>query len=179
VELTKTLNVPLRRPYSSGAFVSEQSKVFELLNGSTIGYEADVDGLVAYALYKQHKRDWCEQFQEERGAPPTSQEKLDFSKSVSTPGQLERYLKDAQDALGEFAGSLIDEEAPKIAEAAITGRIELAASRIENQSSFKSMVLFGVISTLISTSTLILLAVGIRLLGIDLLSAVDALGGAR
>ena len=85
--------------------MSERSPIFELLVGTSDQY--DVDNLVAYSLYKQHKREWCVEFEQDKGRPPTHEEKLEFAKSQRSPSQLERYLKDAQDALGEFAGSLL------------------------------------------------------------------------
>lgn len=153
--------------------LSERSQVFELLNLDDRG--SDIESLVAYALYKQHKREWCVEYEIEHGTQPSSDEKLRFAKSVSTPTQLERYRKDARDALGEFSDVLIEDVAPEIATNAITGRIEAAASRVERQGSFGRLLLSGAISTLISTAVLILLAVGLRLFGIDLIEGISQL----
>jgi hypothetical protein len=153
--------------------LSERSQVFELLNLDE--RNSDIESLVAYALYKQHKREWCVEYEIEHGAQPSPEEKLRFAKSVSTPTQLERYRKDARDALGEFSDVLISDVAPEIENNAITGRIEAAASRIEKQGGFPKLLLGGVVSTLISTSVLILLAIGLRLFGIDLVEGISQL----
>ena len=153
--------------------MTNRSPIFELLNKHDDRF--DVDGLVAYALYKKHKRSWAKEFFDEHGKEPTSKQKLDFAKSVSTKDQLIRYRMDAQDALIEYAESLIDEARPSIREDAMAGRIEDAADRIEAQASFKSMVLNGAVSTLISTFVLLLLALVLWLFGIDLLDALETL----
>lgn len=151
-----------------------RSPLFGLL--VTQDNELDIDGLVAYSLYKHHKREWCTQFEADKNRVPSLEEKLDFAKSVSTPGQLERYIKDAQDALGEFAGSLLDEERPEIEKEAITGRVEAAAQKIESQGTLAAQIKIGVVSTMISTFTLVALAIGIRLFGIDLIDGLQSLG---
>ena len=115
-------------------------------------------------------------FVTEKQRPPSSEEKLEFAKGQSTNSQLERYLKDAQDALLHFAGSLIDEERPEIAAEAIAGRINEAVLKVETQTSVRYMLFYGFVSTLISTASLILLAIGLRLFGVDLIDGLQALG---
>ena len=153
--------------------MSERSQVFELLNLDD--GTANVEGLVAYALYKRHKREWCEEFEAEHDRQPNATEKLQFAKSVSTVTQLERYRLDAQNALIDFSDSLIDDITPEIQAEAVTGRIEAAASKVEKAGSFVSLVFSGTVSTLISTSVLTLLVVATTLFGVDVLDGLDAL----
>lgn len=71
---------------------------------------------------------------------------------------------------------MVDQARPQIEREAVEGRIDAAANKIEGSASFISAIKAGVVSTLINTAVLILLAVGIRLIGIDLLSAYESMG---
>lgn len=69
----------------------------------------------------------------------------------------------------------MDEARNEISEEAITARIERAAREIGSQGSFKNQVLSGVTSTAITTLVLIILVIGIRLFGIDLIDGLGAI----
>lgn len=70
----------------------------------------------------------------------------------------------------------MEDARPIIEQEAITARIEQAAAKVEQRSSFARQVGQGLVATAINTSVLIMLALGIRLFGIDLLSVLSQFG---
>lgn len=142
--------------------------IFDLL----VGTSNDIEGLAAYALYKRHKRAWAESVRS-TGREPTNEEDQGFARVAATSDQLDRYRKDAQDILISFANEFVLNERANIIQDAMTGRAEDAFSKIEGSGGFLSLVKVGVVSTLITTGLLALLAFGVQLFGLDL---VDALG---
>lgn len=137
----------------------------------------DVESLTAYALYKQHKRRWAKQFQEENGTAPSYADDQAFARVASTEDQLDRYRKDARDILIAFANETVDNARPDIEREAITARIERAASEAGSQTAFWKQVQFGVVASAINTVILIILAVGIQLTGVDFVEIMNALSG--
>ena len=135
----------------------------------------DIESLTAYALYKQHKRTWAAEFQNEHGQPPGDDDDAAFAKVASTYDQLNRYRKDARDILIAFANETVDDAKLDIEREAITARIERAASEAGSQTSFWKQIQFGVVASAINTVLLIVLAVGIRLTGVDLLEIIQEL----
>ena len=75
-----------------------------------------------------------------------------------------------------YSQQMIEAQRPEIARQAISGRVEAAAAKIERAGSFASALKSGVVSTLINTAILLVLATGLRLFGIDLLTAYEAIG---
>jgi hypothetical protein len=152
-----------------------KNEVFDLL-----GAEGDdIEALTAYALYKRHKRKWAADFEDCSGKKPTPQDDHAFAKAVSTHDQLDRYRKDAQDILISFANQTVVEARSDIEAEAITVRIEQAANEISGQSSFKNQILLSLVSTGITTLFLIVVVIGLRLFGLDVLTGLetfDALG---
>lgn len=152
--------------------MTEKNPVFEALGVNS----GDVEALAAYGMYKCHKRAWARDFERSRGRPPTLEEDLAFARAVSTPDQLERYRKDAGDILIAFAAQSVEDARPVIEWEAVTVRIEQAAGRVEQRSSFAQQVGQGLVATAINTFVLIMLALGIRLMGVDLLSVLSQVG---
>lgn len=150
-----------------------RNPIFDRLVGEN---DTDLEALTAYALYKKHKRQWAKEIEAETGSLPTTAQDIEFYKAVGTSDQLDRYRKDAQDILLAYANQMVESAVPGIRSDAVSGRIEQAAAKIEESAGIWRSVKSGFVSTLISTAVLILLAVGIRLLGIDILSAYNSLG---
>lgn len=136
----------------------------------------DIESLTAYALYKQHKRTWAADFQQQHGTPPSAADDAAFAKVASTYDQLNRYRKDARDILIAFANETVDDARPDIEREAITARIEKAAAEAGSQTTFWKQVQFGVVASAINTLILIVLAVGIRLTGVDFFEIMQSLG---
>ncbi|MFN3613535.1 MAG: hypothetical protein ACK4WC_03105 [Rubrimonas sp.] len=149
------------------------NRAFDLLAGA----DHDVEGLLAYAYYKRHKRAWLLEFQRARGRDPDPVEVRAFADGACVEDQLARYRQQAQNALVAYAGVYVDQAAPDIAREAVTARIEEAAGRIERQAELLPQVRVALVSTLMSTAILVVLAIGVRLMGIDLIEAVSNLSG--
>lgn len=149
----------------------KKSPLFDLLQADS----DDIECLVAYALYKQHKRSWAASFEEQYGTKPTPDDTLRFAEAVSTSDQLRRYQQNAADLIISFANQVVEDERPEIEQEAITARIEAAASSVSGSASFGKQVLTGLVSSLITTFVLIVLTVAIALFGVDPLDGVSNL----
>ena len=150
---------------------ARNNPVFDLLgaNGN------DIESLVAYALYKQHKRKWASDFEKREGHKPSTSDDNAFARAVSTDDQLNRYRQNAADLIISFANQVVDDEREQIQREAITTRIEAAASTISGAAAFGKQVLTGLVASLITTFILIVLAVATALFGVDLLEGVSRL----
>lgn len=67
--------------------------------------EDDITGLVAYALYKQSKRDWMMEFSTRNGRGPNDDEIDTYILGERTPRRIATYRKLATDALERFKKS--------------------------------------------------------------------------
>lgn len=139
----------------------------------------DIESLVAYALYKQHKRQWALNFEKREGRKPDPKEDAAFASAVSTEDQLNRYHQNAADLMISFANRVLEDARGEIEREAITTRIETAASAVSGSASFGKQVLTGLVSSLITTFVLIVLTVAIALFGVDPLDGVSNLVGAK
>lgn len=135
----------------------------------------DIESLVAYALYKQHKRQWAVDFEKKHDRKPNPEEDAAFAGAVSTEDQLKRYRQNAADLIIAFANQVVEEERPEIELEAITARIETAASSVSGSASFGKQVFTGLVASLITTFVLILLTVASALFGVDPLDGVSNL----
>lgn len=105
--------------------------------------DESVVGKVAYALYKQNKREWNLNYQARCGAPPT-QDKIDAHVIGITKYDLARYTEQAEEILAGFAhviGEDLEKKTYKLAhESAITKAATTAfkefKSEISKQSGF-------------------------------------------
>jgi hypothetical protein len=149
--------------------LSSRSNVFDLLGADG----DDIEALTAYALYKRHKRRWASDFIKANGRAPSVSEERAFSGMTETSDQLERYKKEASDFLIAFAEEIVESSRLDIEKEAITTRIEIAANQIGANGSLRRQVVSGIVATAITTLVYILLAIGIRLMGIDLLEVVS------
>ena len=99
---------------------TEYSKVFEQLV-NTESEDQDLIGLLAYALYKQKKRDWVIRLKE-KGTPPDEAAERSFEE---THGQrdFDFFRGQAKDLLLAFSDSVVDDATPTIREEALQHRI--------------------------------------------------------
>lgn len=145
--------------------------VFELLEADS----DDLECLIAYALYKQHKREWAQSFERQNGQKPSPADDSAFANAVCTDAQLNRYRQNAADLMIAFANQVAEEERPEIEREAITARVEAAASAVSGSASFGKQVLTGLVSSLITTFVLIILTVASALFGVDPIDGVSNL----
>ena len=74
---------------------NDRNPVFEQL----VSGDSDIVGLVAYSIYKQHKRDWLIAFKHAKGRAPTEDESIAYIIGESTPRRLATFRHLAQATL--------------------------------------------------------------------------------
>jgi len=74
---------------------NDRNPVFEQL----VSGDSDIVGLVAYSIYKQHKRDWLIAFKHAKGRTPTDEESVAYIIGESTPRRLATFRHLAQATL--------------------------------------------------------------------------------
>jgi hypothetical protein len=72
--------------------------------------EDDLAGLVGYALYKLHKRDWLAAFFKTHGRDPTEGEIESYVLGERTQRRLATYRRLAEDLIGRKAGATIERQ---------------------------------------------------------------------
>jgi hypothetical protein len=148
------------------------NRVYEALVRS----DDDLVGLVAYSLYKQHKRDWLIKFRQVRGVDPDPDQLDAFLLGERLPEQVARYHQAAAEALVDYSQASLAAEEPRIREEAIGERIAAAAHRIEASGRWYRQIPAGIISALIYTVLLIAVLLVLRYAGVDLDSILDRVG---
>lgn len=148
----------------------EYSKVFERL----VQNERDMVGLVAYSLYKQHKRDWIILQTRRNGRGPNAQAEKTFEMANLVEAQIERFRDSAEELLQEFATLTVNSAEPALREKAIRETIGDALRRFEAASQWYRQIPTGFVSALVYTVFLIALALVLRYAGIDLISILQS-----
>jgi len=114
----------------------------------------DLQGLVAYALYKRAKRNWAAKHFHNRKPSPSE---LDSYVNAWTEDRLHGLQQEAASALAEFATSIVAQQEPEILRKALRG-------------SFLRDVGTSIVAAFLYTLILIGIAVSLALAGIDLIS---------
>jgi len=148
------------------AGVSGHNPIYDHLVGDD---EQSIDKLVAYALYKAHKRKWLRQVRSSTGHGPSNEEVAVFVSGCES--NLDSYVQRADLALASYAEQIVIAEAPEIARRAVAGEIEAGVDRLESGFSFLKQLGIGVLSWLVSLVILLLVSWAAKTMGIDLLSA--------
>lgn len=133
----------------------------------------DLVGLVAYSLYKQHKRDWLISFEETHGSRPSNAELEAFLLGVLVPEQIAKYRQAAAEALVDYAQASVAAEEPRIREEAISQRVSGLAVSVERAAAWYRQVPAGIASALVYTLVLIAFLLVLRYAGVDLASIID------
>lgn len=121
----------------------------------------EVLGLVAYGIYKKHKREWAVEFSKRNGNQPTAEDLARYHETW-TPGLIENTRQNAGQALAEYAEVAIFQATPDILREALKG-------------SFWRDILVSLLAAFIYTVLLILLVVILAVSGIDLLDILNSL----
>lgn len=96
-----------------------------------IGNDEDVVGLLAYALYKQEKRDWLATWRAQNSGSPTAEHLNGFVSANMTQGQRQRYRNAARQALETYLATHYD-GAPSVgADDHASDRLWSALQRLE------------------------------------------------
>jgi hypothetical protein len=134
-----------------------------------VQHDDDLVGLIAYALYKQNKRDWLVEHRNRKAKDPTEAEMSAYLTSQQLDGTVRMYRERAAAVLDEFGKQVIDRATPDIQRDAVAGSIEKSLS-------WWRQIPTGIASALVYTILLIVIAIVLRHAGIDLLGIVSSLG---
>lgn len=121
-----------------------------------------LQGLIAYGLYKRAKAEWAKSVWQESGRAPTSQELAQYH-ATWTATNIEAISDRAASALAEFAQSVVDEATPEIRRKALEG-------------TFEKNVFTNVVGTFAYSLILILVVLILRWFGVDILGLFQKLG---
>jgi len=122
----------------------------------------DIEGFIAYGLYKQAKREWLVDFVSDHDRRPTARELEAFSRHW-TPTTLQSLRETAESALSAYAQSVVQDETPTIQRDALRLGRPLWKD-----------ILIGVVSALSYSVILVLAAILIRVFGNDFWDAFTA-----
>jgi hypothetical protein len=141
------------------------NKVFETL----VSGREDLVGLIAYALYKWHKREWLLRLREKR--EPTGSDEEAFLATVFA--DIDSYGERAKEVLAKYGEVYVEDARPQIERQAIQGRMEDAAERVERAGHWGRQIVTGVASSVATTVVFVLLAIGLQAAGIDLIDILN------
>jgi hypothetical protein len=141
--------------------------------------EDDVAGMIAYALYKQSKREWLRNFEAEHRARPSPSD-IDAYVLAYTKYEFERLRSQADSILSAYAAVVIDAETPSLREEIITSHVMKQVSQtlldVKRQGSLLRQFITGAFLALGYTILLFGIAVALKFAGIDLLGIVEKVG---
>lgn len=124
----------------------------------------DIEGFIAYGLYKQAKREWILKFKDENGSAPKPADERAFAASW-TETSLQSLREAAESALSAYAQSVVRDETPSIErDALMLGR------------PLWRDVVIGVVSAFSYSIIIIIAAFILNTFGNDFLDAAKALG---
>lgn len=94
---------------ASGQAKDKYNETFEKL----VATADDIEGFIAYGLYKQAKREWILKFKIEHGSAPKPADERAFASSW-TDTSLQALRETAESALSAYAQSVVHDETPSI-----------------------------------------------------------------
>lgn len=123
--------------------------------------------MVAYALYKRHKREWARDVRERTGSDPTPEQDAEFAGVVATESSLQRFRDSAGNMLVAFANQVVDDERPSIEELAVPKRVETAVSSFEKSNALWRQFLVSLVTSVVTIAVLVLFTLSAGVFGID------------
>ena len=145
-----------RKPYNT---------VYEKL----VQRDDDLIGLIAYALYKQHKRDWLIAYRQREGREPSAAELSAYLMSQQLDRTVLMYRERAEAVLNQFGEQIIDRATPDIQRNSIS-------SEISRSLTWWRQLPAGISAAIAYSALLILIALVLRYAGIDFSSILSAVG---
>jgi hypothetical protein len=113
----------------------------------------DVQGLLAYGLFKQSERDWIKRFHARHSRAPTADEINSHFYLSYDEGDIERLRTEAESRMTSFAVAILDEERPGIEQAARTAehdaQLETLRQEIRKSGGFGRAIIAGLISSFV------------------------------
>lgn len=157
-------------PTASSGGQPRYNEIFEQL----VQKDDDLVGMIAYALYKQHKREWLLKFEARERRRPTPPEVLLFVEA-QTQSQLLRLRQTAEFVLSEYSETIVEIEKPSIQRAALETELANATkgtlSKIEGNSRWYKQIGTGIASAAAWSIILLVLLLVLAVFGVDVLSA--------
>jgi hypothetical protein len=144
---------------SPGEETADYNRLFETFVDLSRPEGERLQGLVAYALYKTAKREWAADVAARSRRRPTEEELANYQRTW-TPTLIASTRQQAEQALAVYAETVIEDATPEIRESAIRG-------------SFGKDVRAGVAAAFIYTILLVVIAVILRLVGVDALGVFE------
>jgi hypothetical protein len=146
---------------------------------SLVTADDDLVGMIAYALYKQSKREWLLSFEADNGVRPNVND-IDAYVRAQTQFELRRLRSQAESILSAYAAVVVDAETPSIREDAIEShvldQVRYTLNNVEKQGSFFRQLATGAIIALGYTIFLITVAIALKYAGIDLIGVIGNVG---
>lgn len=124
----------------------------------------DIEGLLAYAIFKRHELRWLDEHHKANSKSPTPTESATFLTAAITSSN--QYETESASALIAFAEDFVEQRRPRIERSAIEGRIAEATS-------FRSTVTSSIIGFASVSIILVIIALVVRLLGVDILDVLS------
>jgi hypothetical protein len=142
---------------------ADYNRVFEFYVDQSESDETDLDGLIAYALYKRLKRDWIIQFQKTNRRKPSDGETAAVTQTYMTDEMRNTLRQRAADILTGYADTYVQAAEPHIRERAISDETLRQARAIERsvvgRDALWRQVTAGLIATVIWTGVVVVLAI--------------------
>lgn len=123
------MSAPTAPPAPGLASPSGQNRYNEVYE-KLVTEPGDLVGMIAYALYKDSKRDWLQRFEQEEGRRPDVGETFNGYVRAQGAGELARLRNQAEDLLAEYAGVVVKEITPEIRENALQAEALTEAKRL-------------------------------------------------
>jgi hypothetical protein len=133
------------------------------IHSKLVEHPKDVQGLLAYGIFKQSERDWIKRFNEREGRAPAEHEIGAHFYFSYDDGDIDRLRTEAENLMLNFAFSILDDERPEIEEAARKAardvQLDDLREAIRKSGSFGRAILAGVISSVVfAILTIVLVA---------------------
>jgi len=166
-------------PLPEPALLPEPAAPYNPIFQTLVGGSRDLEGLVAYGLYKIAKREYVEGYRRRHGKPPTP-DVLDEYVNGWTESRIAGVQGQAKQALASFGEAVLEDAVEDIRREAIEGKIESELAAFQQKldaarrSEFRRAVGYGIAAAFVYTLILIGIALILRTVGIDLLGALQA-----
>lgn len=122
----------------------------------------DIQGHIAYAIYKFEKVSHIEEFKKEHKREPNAEEKEEFRASCCNPARLEEYQKRAEMILDAFSNELLNEAANQIEADYIKKQDEHLKDIVQSsQPTMGKQYLNGILQSMIGTFLMAFIVWGI------------------
>lgn len=115
--------------------------------------EGDIQGLLAYGLFRQSERDWIKRFYGRENRLPTDAEISGEFYFAYDEGDIKRLRTQAESDMLDFAFSIVDDQRPEIEETAKReahdSQLDEIKKELHKSGSFWRALLAGVISSFV------------------------------